>query len=95
MIYSRGRCLIPSVEGAIMMATAFEVLQTLCAVMFIGVALVATLFWVWMLVDCATKEPREGSEKLVWVIIIVLTYWIGAAIYYLVRRPRRLAESGR
>ena len=48
-----------------------------------------TIFWIWMLIDCVTKEPSEGNDKLIWVLIIVLTGWIGALIYLLVRRPQR------
>lgn len=54
--------------------------------------LAATVFWVWMIIECATKEPAEGNDKLVWILIIVFTHWIGAAIYYFVRRPERIAE---
>jgi hypothetical protein len=52
------------------------------------------VFWVLMLVDCAVKEP-SGSDKIVWVVIIAVANWIGALIYFLVRRPRRIAEWGR
>ena len=48
-----------------------------------------TVLWIWMLIDCVTKEPSEGNDKLIWVLIIVLTGWIGALIYLLVRRPQR------
>lgn len=54
--------------------------------------LAATVFWVWMIIECATKEPAEGNDKLVWILIIVFTHWIGAAIYYFVRRPERIAK---
>ena len=58
----------------------------------IGLAL--TAFWVWMLVDCATKEPSTGNDKIVWILVIVFTHWIGALIYYLVRRPERQRQAG-
>ena len=51
-------------------------------------ALAGFIFWIWMLVDCATKEP-EGNDKLVWILIIILTHVIGALIYFLVSRPKR------
>lgn len=54
----------------------------------------ATVFWIWMLIDCATKEPGKGNDKLVWVIIIAFTHIIGALIYYIVRRPKRKSEYG-
>jgi hypothetical protein len=47
-------------------------------------------FWIWMLIDCATKEPSIGNDKLVWIIIIVFTNIIGALIYFFVRRVPRL-----
>ena len=50
--------------------------------------------WIWMVVDCATKEPA-GSEKIVWILIVLLGGCIGAAIYLLVRRPKRIEELGR
>jgi uncharacterized membrane protein len=52
--------------------------------------LAGTAFWIWMLVECATQEPAN-NDKIVWTIIIVFTHFIGAAIYFFVRRPRRKA----
>lgn len=77
-----------------MLETVFEILQVSFGVAFLVLMLLGTAFWIWMLVDCATKEPSQGNEKLIWVLIIVLTHWIGAAIYYFVRRPSRMAETG-
>jgi Mg2+ and Co2+ transporter CorA len=47
-----------------------------------------------MIIDCPTKEPSEGNDKLVWIVIIVFTHIVGALIYYFVRRPRRIAQLG-
>jgi hypothetical protein len=47
------------------------------------------VFWIWMLVDCATKEPSQGNDKIIWILIIIFAHWIGALIYFLVRRPER------
>jgi hypothetical protein len=52
-------------------------------------------FWIWMIVDCATNEPSEGNEKLVWIVIIIFAQIIGALIYFFVRRPKRQAQLGR
>ena len=52
------------------------------------------LFWVWMLVDCATNEPNEGNNKVVWILIIVLLHFLGALIYFIFRRPQRIKEQG-
>jgi hypothetical protein len=41
------------------------------------------------------NEPSEGNDKVIWILIIVLTNWIGALIYLLVRRPKRIQEIGK
>ena len=51
-----------------------------------------TILWTWMIVDCASKETSVGNEKLIWMLIIVLTHCIGALIYLLVRRPKRIRQ---
>ncbi len=53
-----------------------------------------TILWIWMIIDCATKEPSEGNDKVIWILIIVLTSWVGALIYLLVRRPERIRQEG-
>ena len=58
-------------------------------------ALGGFIFWIWMLVDCATNEPSEGNEKLIWILVIIFTHPIGALIYLLVRRPQRISQFGR
>ena len=58
------------------------------------VALVGLAFWIWMLVDCATKESGQGNDKIIWILVIVLTGWLGALIYFFVRRPQRRRELG-
>ena len=60
------------------------------ALMFGLVVILGFLFWVWMLIDCATKESDQGNTKIVWVIIIVFTNLVGALIYFFVQRPQRL-----
>ncbi len=63
--------------------------------LFAGIGLLCTAFWIWMLIECATKEPGDGNEKLIWILIIIFTHLIGAIIYFIVRRPKRIAEVGR
>lgn len=48
--------------------------------------IVATVFWIKMIIDCATRE--KDPDRLIWIIIIVFTHFIGAAIYYFVQRPK-------
>jgi prolipoprotein diacylglyceryltransferase len=69
------------------------VFGTLCFLPVALLFLAGLAFWIWMIVDCATKESNTGNDKLVWIIIVVFTQIIGALIYYFVRRrPRQFAE---
>ena len=46
---------------------------------FAGLGVLGSVFWLWMLVDCATTEPAGGNDKIVWVLIIQFTHAIGRA----------------
>jgi fructose-specific phosphotransferase system IIC component len=67
----------------------------LIVILMILVTLPLFGLWVWMIVDCATNEPPQGNDKVVWILVIVLGSWIGALIYLFARRPKRKAQYGR
>ncbi|MEK6855286.1 MAG: PLD nuclease N-terminal domain-containing protein [Nanoarchaeota archaeon] len=50
--------------------------------LIVALALLITAFWIWMIIDCAKRNFRNDSEKIVWILVIVLATWIGALIYY-------------
>lgn len=53
----------------------------------------AIAFWIWMIVDCANHES-PGSTKVCWLLVILLAGFIGAPLYFVVRRlPRSTARS--
>jgi hypothetical protein len=54
------------------------VILTVIAVLFV--------FWIWMLVDCLKNPRLHGTEKLIWVLVIIFLHWIGALVYYFVGR---------
>ena len=60
-----------------------------------AVGIAATVLWIWMLIECLTKEGDEHNNRLIWTLVIVFTHAIGAIIYYFVRRPQRIKELGR
>ena len=62
---------------------------------FNGLAIFATIFWIWVLIDCVTKEPSEGNDKIVWTLIILFAPLLGALGYYFIRRPERIKAIGR
>jgi hypothetical protein len=62
---------------------------------FIAFILISTVFWIMTLIDCASNEPSEGNEKIVWILVIIFAHFLGALIYRLARRPERLRQYGR
>ena len=53
-----------------------------------GLMLGAMVLWVCALVDVLKKEFPGENEKLMWILIIVLTGWIGALIYWFIGREK-------
>lgn len=70
------------------------VYEVLLVLGILVVALPLLGFWIWTLVDCLQNETSENNEKLLWMLLIIFTEVIGAAIYFFVRRPKRLATLG-
>jgi peptidoglycan biosynthesis protein MviN/MurJ (putative lipid II flippase) len=61
----------------------------------IAVGCLITIFWLWMLIECLVKESDEGNTKVMWIGIILLSSWVGAMLYFIIRRPQRKAELGK
>ena len=57
------------------------------------ISLACFVFWIWMLIDCLTNEGIQGSEKVAWVIVIVLLPFIGSLIYLFLGRSKRRAAA--
>jgi len=67
-------------------------------------ALLLVVFWVWMLIDCISRDYREfgtlissdkSLDKLVWVLLLIFTSALGALAYYVAvyRRPRTAPDA--
>ena len=59
-----------------------------CMLVVAALGIAALAFWIWALID-AIKNPRlTDNERLIWIIVILLTSWLGALIYILVGRKK-------
>ena len=74
---------------------ALSLIPLLFGCVFFVIGVLGTIFWIWMLVEAVTREPEQGNDRIVWMLIILLTHFIGALIYYFVRRPERIRTLGR
>lgn len=63
-----------------------------CGLLLIFGAFVVGMFgfWIWMLIDCATREA-EGTNKITWILILIFVQppILGAVIYLLARKLPR------
>jgi hypothetical protein len=49
-----------------------------------ALSILSFVFWIMMLVDSIKRKFKRSDERLIWVIVIVLTGIIGSLIYYFV-----------
>ena len=77
-------------EAAAATMIMFMMLTSMLLPLFmLGFMIFGMFFWVWMIIDCATNQELEGNDKIVWVLVVVLTNWIGALIYFFAGRPKK------
>ncbi|QDU32839.1 hypothetical protein KS4_08750 [Poriferisphaera corsica] len=55
------------------------------------IGLLFLIFWIWMLVDCCTKQFKN-NDKVIWILVIIFAGGIGALIYFLVGRNTAIEE---
>ena len=54
------------------------------------VALVACVFWIWMLISAVVNKGLNDGEKIGWVLVVLFLHFIGAIIYFFIGRPKRI-----
>lgn len=62
--------------GALIGGFAFLILFIIAAAIFLFV------FWIRMIIDCAKRNFKGDNEKVLWILVIVLLGFLGAAVYY-------------
>ena len=59
---------------------------------FWGLGLIALVFTIWMLIDCLTSS-LPSTEKLIWVVVILLLNGLGALLYFFLARGKSRAAT--
>ena len=70
-------------------------LMFLCWGFGVLMSIAYTVFGVYTVIDAATKEPSDGNDKIIWILVILFAFGLEPLIYWFVRRPQRIAEYGR
>ena len=58
-------------------------------ILLVIIPLLAGIFWVWMIVDCAQRTFKDKNDKIVWMLVILLINVAGALIYYFIIKRKR------
>lgn len=60
------------------------------AIMFIvGISLLIVFLWVWSLIDILRRRDfKDSVEKLIWVFVIISTFFLGTILYYLIGKKK-------
>ena len=68
-------------------ATGLSMVFLIGAALLLPLILVGALlfvFWLIMLIDSITRKFKDGTEKVVWVLVNILLGFLGTLIYYFV-----------
>jgi hypothetical protein len=60
-----------------------------CVLVWVILAIGSLILWIWALIDAIQNPGLSGNERIVWVLVILLTQVLGAIIYLLIGRKRR------
>ncbi len=54
-----------------------------------SLGIIIFVFWLFMLIDCLKREFKSDEEKLVWILVLILTGLIGAILYYFLIKNKK------
>jgi hypothetical protein len=49
--------------------------------------------WIWALIDAIQNPALDGTMRIVWILVIVFTHFIGAIVYLAIGRSGRTPTS--
>lgn len=76
----------PGSEGAAAAGLVFFIVAFLC----IGLLIVFSLaIFIWALVDCIKNQNLDQNQRLIWILVIVLTNPIGGIVYLIIGRKKK------
>ncbi len=57
--------------------------------------LVASLFWIWAIIDCAVNPKLDPMQRIIWLLVIFFLHLLGAIVYVVAGRgnSKRLGFS--
>jgi len=75
----------------VMFDTIFWPAAILGSVIGMIIWILLLILWIFMLIDCIKRKFKSDTEKIIWVLVIILTthiFAIGAIIYYFIVKSK-------
>jgi hypothetical protein len=60
-------------------------------VLWLVIVGIASLFWLWMLVDAIKSPSLDSVRRIIWICVIFFLHFLGALVYFLAGRQRSSA----
>lgn len=80
--------------GSIIAGTFFIAVIWLFITAAIALSILSFVFWIFMIIDVAKRKFKQNTDKVVWILVVILAGVIGAAIYYfVVKRKDKKKEN--
>jgi len=46
--------------------------------------------WVWALIDILKSDFKDGTNKIVWLLVVFFLYILGVLLYYFIGRKQKV-----
>lgn len=56
---------------------------------FIGLAILYTIAWVYALFSAATRSDLPGTERILWIVLLIFIPGLGTLLYFLLKGTGR------
>ena len=61
--------------------------------LMVVLAIASMAIWIWALIDAIQNPALDGTMRLVWILVIVFTHFLGAILYLAIARSGKTPGS--
>ena len=65
-------------------------MKFLFVLFFAVISLLATIFWIWCIVDIVRGQFKTETDKLIWLILVLVLPFMGTILYIAFGRQNRM-----
>ena len=65
-------------------------MKFLFVLFFAVISLLATMFWIWCIVDIVRGQFKTETDKLIWLILVLVLPFMGTILYIAFGRQNRM-----